>query len=176
MVFKPVSIEAIVATTQKELTANVRSTDATSTLYDVPVQLSIPKIGIETNVLPMGLTDDNDMEAPPTNDDAGWYRYGTRPGNEGSAVIAGHFGLRGDAVFGKLGSLEKGDVIFVNDVRGQQSEFIVIETRQYAYDANPREVFTSTSGTHLNLITCNGDWDTSQNSYANRLVVFTQKV
>lgn len=46
----------------------------------------------------MGLTDDNDIEAPPTNDDAGWYRYGTRPGNEGSAVIAGHFGLRGDAV------------------------------------------------------------------------------
>ena len=144
-------------------------------LYSDPVRLTIPKIAVDANIQQMGLTTEGDMEAPQTNEDAGWYKFGAEPGNEGSAVIAGHLGLNDDAVFGKLKLLQAGDSVETVDSRGQKATFIVKETRRYGYDEAPEEVFRSASGTHLNLITCDGDWNSDQNTYADRLVVFTEK-
>jgi LPXTG-site transpeptidase (sortase) family protein len=124
----------------------------------------------------MGLTASGDMEAPKTNEDSGWYKYGPHPGNTGSAVIAGHLGVGSRAVFTQLGMLTKGDIVSVTDDRGQTVSFIVTHTRTYAYNTEPSEVFTSSTGAHLNLITCNGDWDATKRTYSERLVVFTDKI
>lgn len=87
---------------------------------------------------------------------SGWYKYGPPPGNVGSAVIAGHLGVKSPGACSKLGLLVKGDTFSVTDDRKQTATFVVTETRRYDNEAAPSEVFTSTSGAHLNLITCDG--------------------
>lgn len=164
-----------VAQQEKVTTANTIAADTDK--YGLPMRLSIPKIDVDTSILYMGLTVSGDMEAPQKNDDTGWYKYGTRPGNEGSAVIAGHLGVGSSAVFSRLGSLVKGDIVSVVDNRGQTVSFIVREVRTYSRDTESTEVFnSSTKGAHLNLITCSGNWNANQNTYSERLVVFTDKL
>ena len=145
-------------------------------LFGEPDRLVIPKIGVDTNIVQVGLTEFGDMDAPQTDEESGWYKYGARPGNVGSAVIAGHLGASGNAVFRKLYQLVEGDTIFVTDNQGQKATFIVTGTRMYDKEAAPSEVFTSTSGAHLNLITCEGSWEAAQSTYSQRLVVFTDKL
>lgn len=146
-------------------------------VYGLPVRLTIPKINVDSNIQNMGLTFSGNLEAPTTNTDAGWYKYGSRPGNKGTAVIDGHFGLGNiKAIFSQLGTLQKGDIITVTDNLGKISSFFVKTTKLYDQDTQPAEVFNSTSGSHLNLITCDGVWDPGQKTYTKRLVVFADKV
>lgn len=150
---------------------------ADSHFYGLPVRLTIPKINVDANIQYMGLTSSGNMEAPNTNTDVGWYRYGPRPGNKGSAVIDGHLGLGNiKAVFSNLGLLQKGDSISVLDNKGNTSLFTVQTTKLYDRDAQPTDVFNSTTGSHLNLITCDGDWEAGKQTYSQRLVVFADKV
>ncbi len=165
-----------VSTASQETVATARTVVADDRQYGTPTRLAIPKIDVNTSITQVGLTSAGDMEAPQTDEDTGWYKYGPRPGNVGSAVIAGHLGLDGNAVFGDLGQLVKGDTLSVTDDQGQTVSFAVREVRKYGYDETPEEVFISTTGAHLNLITCEGNWEASQETYSQRLVVFTDKV
>ncbi|MEK9184687.1 MAG: class F sortase, partial [Patescibacteria group bacterium] len=54
-----------------------------------PVYLSIPSIGIKTIIESMGVAKDGTMEVPSRTDIVSWYKFGTRPGAVGNAVIAG---------------------------------------------------------------------------------------
>lgn len=143
----------------------------------LPARLKIPKIKVDTKVAYMGLTKTGDMAVPSNVKDAGWYKYGAHPGNNGSAVIAGHLdGLKGEAgVFVDLNKLRKGDSLMVVDNKGQATFFTVKETRIYGQTEQPGEVFNRRDGTHLNLITCTGAWNKTQHRFAKRLVVFTDK-
>jgi sortase A len=145
-------------------------------VYSLPSRLVIPKLSVDASILPMGVTATGAMESPKTNKDTGWYSLGARPGNVGSAVIAGHLGLKNEAVFGKLQMLTAGDGLSVTDDQGATESFIVREVKKYAKDSDTTDIFSSSSGAHLNLITCNGDWESSQATYDKRLVVFTDKV
>ncbi len=119
------------------------------------------------------------MQAPTTSIDVGWYKFGSYPGAEGTAVIDGHFGpwLRGGgSVFDNLGSLQKGDLIYVDDERGKTVTFVVTGSQVYDPNANDALVFTSHDDkSHLNLVTCGGDWNDTTQSFAKRLVVFADK-
>lgn len=127
----------------------------------------------------MGLTKDGAMAVPTNVVDVGWYKYGSLPGNKGDAVIAGHLdGLQGQpGVFSGLDKLQKGDRVSVVDSENHTASFVVRETQTYDQNAQPSEVFTaSDTGAHLNLITCTGAWDKAQHRFAERLVVFADKV
>jgi LPXTG-site transpeptidase (sortase) family protein len=145
-------------------------------VYSFPSRLIIPKLGVDTNIIQMGLTATGNMEAPATNKATGWYKYGARPGNVGSAVIDGHLGLSNEAVFGKLNQLAVGDAISVLDDQGSTISFIVKRTAAYEKDSDATDIFTSQAGSHLNLITCNGDWEARHATYSKRLVVFSDVV
>lgn len=145
-------------------------------VYSVPAKLIISKIGVDARVLPMGLTTTGNMESPLTNSDTGWYRYGTRPGNDGSAVIDGHLGLSSEAVFGKLDQLGVGDIISVVDDQNTTISFRVRKIEAYDRSSDATDIFNSKSGAHLNLITCNGDWEAKQATYSKRLVIFSDRV
>lgn len=147
-----------------------------ATVYSLPSRLIIPKLGVETNIIPMGITATGNMEAPTTNQVTGWYKYGARPGNVGTAVIDGHLGLSNEAVFGKLDQLAIGDTISVIDDQGSTISFIVKRIATYQKDSDATDIFTSGAGSHLNLITCNGDWDARQATYSQRFVVFSEVV
>lgn len=164
------------STTRQEKVATNTDASNHSDTYGAPTRLVIPKIGVDTNILAMGLTTAGDMESPRTNEDSGWYKYGPRPGNIGSAVIAGHVGVGSSAVFSRLALLVKGDIVSVTDDRGQSVSFVVREMRVYDHETESSEVFDNSTGAYLNLITCSGDWNPERNTYAERLVIFTDKL
>lgn len=145
--------------------------------FAAPVRLQIPSIGVDAPVVRVGVTPEGVMESPEGRDDTGWYERGPHPGEQGSAVIAGHSGYRtGPAVFDDLEQVEVGDTIAVVDETGTTIEFRVRETRLYSPSDRPAEVFSSDGGRHLNLITCTGAWDSSAGTHSQRLVVFSDAV
>lgn len=140
----------------------------------VPIHLSIPAIGIDTQIEKVGLTSNGAMDVPKGRINAGWFELGTRPGEMGSAVIAGHSGWKGNlsAVFDNLDKLHKGDKIFVKDDKGEVMTFVVREGRLYSPTADSVEIFNTKDGSHLNLITCAGIWSEVTKTSSKRLVVF----
>lgn len=145
--------------------------------YGLPVRLEIPKLRVNAPVTYMGVTKNGQMIAPGNVTDTGWYKYGALPGNTGTAVIAGHLdGLKGEpGVFSNLEKLGVGDKIIVTDNNKKTASFVVRELKLYGQDEQPPEVFTSSSGAHLNLITCAGNWNSSERKFTKRLVVFADK-
>lgn len=145
----------------------------------LPMRLKIPGINVDAAVEYVGLTSDGTMNIPKNPDDVAWFKLGPRPGEKGSAVIAGHYGW-GDgkaSVFDNLYKLRKGDKLYVEDDKGAIIPFVVRESRRYNPGADASNVFDSNDGkSHLNLITCEGVWDKISQSYSERLVVFTDKV
>jgi LPXTG-site transpeptidase (sortase) family protein len=146
--------------------------------HSLPARISIPRIKVDALVQYMGLTKANSMDVPKNIDDTGWYKYGTLPGNIGSAVIAGHIdGPKGQpAVFAELNKLQTGDHVSITDTNGAVVQFTVRTSKTYGPNEQPDEVFHSTDGAHLNLITCSGEWDSKQHQFLERLVVFADKI
>jgi LPXTG-site transpeptidase (sortase) family protein len=96
------------------------------------------------------------------------------PGSLGSAVIAGHRGWKaGPAVFDDLDKINIGDEVKVLDEKGAEHVFKVRDKRIYNAEDKIPEVWKSTDGSHLNLITCSGKRNIFTGSAQNRLVVFT---
>lgn len=143
-----------------------------------PVRLKIPSISINAPVEYVGLTSKGAMDTPVGVANVAWFNKGPRPGEVGSAVIDGHFGYKNNkpAVFDNLHKLKKGDKLYIEDGKGATISFVVRELKSYSRDADALDVFTSNDGkSHLNLITCIGDWDVANKTHSNRLVVFTDK-
>ncbi|MDB5175144.1 MAG: peptidase family protein [Candidatus Saccharibacteria bacterium] len=143
----------------------------------LPSRLVIPKLQIDASVKYMGTTASGEMEVPTTIVDVGWYKYGALPGNTGTAVMAGHIdGPKGQpAIFANISKLQAGDTLSVVDSAGRATSFVVTGSKVYEQNEKPQEVFNSSSGAHLNLITCAGDWDSSSRHFLERLVIFTDK-
>jgi LPXTG-site transpeptidase (sortase) family protein len=141
----------------------------------LPVRLLIPSIKINAPIEFVGLTSSGLMDVPKKLADVAWYKFGPRPGNAGSAVIAGHRGRPHliPIVFDNLYKLHKGDLVNVRESDGRVISFVVQTTRLYSADASAPEVFGSTSGSHLNLITC--IWNNAKRVFDKRLVVFTDR-
>jgi LPXTG-site transpeptidase (sortase) family protein len=146
--------------------------------FGLPVRLKIPSINIDANIEYIGIAPDGAMDVPKNPDDTAWFKLGQRPGEKGSAVIAGHYGWKNGkaAAFDNLYQLRKGDKLYIEDDEGTSISFIVRESQRYDPGADASSVFNSSDGkSHLNLITCEGDWNKDQKSYSKRLVVFTDK-
>lgn len=144
----------------------------------LPLRLKISKLKIDAPVKSLGLTSDGAMDTTKGPYDVAWYKFGPRPGEKGSAVIAGHYGRWKNgavSVFNKLNTLVKGDIISVKDDKGAIISFVVRESKLYTPTAEATDVFYSNDGkSHLNLVTC--VQDKVSKKYTKRLVVFTDKV
>lgn len=150
-----------------------------STGSNLPVHLSIPRIRVNAPLEHIGVTLQGAMDVPKGRSNAGWFNLGPRPGEQGSAVIDGHYGVwkNGEiAVFNNLYKLRKGDKLYIRDARGLILTFVVRELRTYRQNEDASRVFISNDGkSHLNLITCKGVWNKYQKNYPDRLIVFTDK-
>jgi LPXTG-site transpeptidase (sortase) family protein len=145
--------------------------------YGLPTRFKIPTLGVDASIEYLGKTAQGNMLSPKSASSVGWYKYGAIPGETGSAVLAAHVvGPQGQAgVFAQVKKLQAGDEIQVIDAKGQIILFTVTQTRKYSQSEQPSEVFNSTSGAHLNLITCAGEWDAINKHFLERLVVFADK-
>jgi sortase A len=144
----------------------------------LPARIKINRLNIDAPVEALGLTKSGDMAAPENATGVGWYKFGPRPGDPGSAVMAGHLDTTSDkAVFWNLKDLNAGDTISVSDESGKIKIFKVVDKKVYdTFNAPLEEVFGPSSAPHLNLITCAGKWLEDKHSYSQRLVVFAEAV
>jgi hypothetical protein len=84
-----------------------------------PARLRLASIGVDAPVTRLGTLPDGSVEVPSRWEDVGWYGGGPRPGEPGPAVLLGHVDSKaGPAVFARLGELQPGDVVEVEDAGG----------------------------------------------------------
>lgn len=138
-----------------------------------PATLSIPKLNIVAEVREVGITSRGNMGTPDSYENVGWYKYGTIPGEAGSAVLAGHVddGLSLPGVFANLDNLEIGDDVYVVNREGREILFKVSAINTYDFDEKVPEIFNVSEGSLIRLITCTGSWVKDEKTHDKRLVV-----
>jgi LPXTG-site transpeptidase (sortase) family protein len=138
-----------------------------------PERLRIAAIGVDSPLEDLALGADGTLQAPKEFGHAGWYADGTRPGDVGPAVIAGHVDSKtGPAVFFRLHELKQGDIVEVARA-STQVKFKVLAVRKYPKAEFPtEEVYGPTPNAQLRLITCGGAFDRSRRSYVDNIVVY----
>ena len=143
-----------------------------------PVSLSIPVIGVHTRLIRLGLTAQGTLQVPASTAVAGWYTGGPRPGQVGSAVIAGHIdSYLGPGVFFRLRLLRPGDRVYVRQAGGTLAVFRVYAEHSYPKDHFPTEkVYGPAPDPELRLITCGGTFNPAIGSYLNNVVVYAAQI
>ncbi|GIF01407.1 sortase domain-containing protein [Paractinoplanes rishiriensis] len=97
-----------------------------------PVRLMIEAIDLRTDVVPIGLRPDGDLDVPAVGPVA-WYDGSPAPGELGSAVLVGPVG----AVFARLRLLRPGDLVEVERSDGGVVPFVVTGIALYPKDHFP---------------------------------------
>jgi len=155
------------------LAAPASAAQTTVDATQIPVYVSIPALGMQAPVVPLGLEDDGAMAAPTDPDTVGWYELGPGIGGPGNAILAGHVDWGGSLrVFGLLRQLVPGDEVVVSDEAGNWFTYRVSWSRMVDADSAPvDEIFAQGSGEELTLITCGGTFDRAIHQYLSRLIV-----
>ncbi len=156
----------------------VVSTQVVKVAPGLPVRIKIPKIKVNALVEHVGLTLDGAVDSPLGPKNAAWFNEGPVPGDKGNAIFDGHSGWKNKipAVFDNLKKLKKGDKIYVTSNTGVTTTFIVNKLKVYDRNDAALDVFSSTDdGSHLNLITCSGTWNSVEKGRNSRIVVFADK-
>ncbi|MBX4192360.1 class F sortase [Candidatus Parcubacteria bacterium] len=132
-----------------------------------PLSLKIPAIALDAPIVEVGTNEKGEMDVPDGATGAvGWYKYGTAPGEKGSAVLDAHV----YAAFKKLKNLQTGDSLSVGG-----KHFVVTDSIVYRLQDLPMDfIFTRNDGVYLNLITCEGSFDNSRSTYDKRRVVYAK--
>ncbi|SFR99341.1 Sortase family protein [Agrococcus baldri] len=140
---------------------------------DEPVALSMPELGVDLAVVPVGVRDDGQMDVPLLVSEAGWYRFGPEPGADaGSAVIAAHVASdQGAAPMAVLLDATPGFTIEVMTRSGEVLRYRVDTVEQLGKERLPVDELFARDGEHrLRLITCAGEWDPVAGAFEDNVV------
>lgn len=130
-------------------------------------RLSIPAIGVDAGIVPVGVTRSGQLAVGRSVRDVYRWRDGVVPGQSGSAVLAGHTWSKGPGVFDRLGRMRVGDRVVVG-----RNRFEVTRMRRVR-DMSRRAVaalFSDRGKPRLVLITC-GDRNNLTGVYRTRIIV-----
>lgn len=145
-----------------------------------PIEVFIPSLGVDADVVPVGEDPDGAMSAPPDPDTVAWWSLGYGTGDEpGNVVLAGHVNWAGRLrPFGLIEQLDPGDEIVVHDEVGREFHYQVAWTKLVEAEGAPvEEIFAPTSDrAELTLITCGGTYVAATREYLDRLIVRAVKV
>ena len=143
-----------------------------------PDRLVVAAIGVDTELVDLGLEPDGTLEVPPGAFPAGWYSGSPVPGERGPAILAGHVDWGGEpGVFLRLHELVPGDTIDTIRSDGVTAVFRVTRVDRYAKAEFPTAaVYGNIDHPGLRLITCGGEFDTAARSYRDNTVVFADLV
>ncbi len=141
----------------------------------MPVRLVIPSLRLNASIEDVAFDEDGGMASPSGPDSVAWFAPGFRPGDPGSAVIAGHVDwVDRAAIFWFVKNLLPGDEIDVVYDDGTSVAFAVDEVDTYSDTDTPMDqIFAASDVPHLNLLTCGGIFDRSTHNYDHRTVVYT---
>ncbi|MCZ2813214.1 class F sortase [Modestobacter sp. VKM Ac-2979] len=142
-----------------------------------PVRLSLPARGVDAPLDPVGVSPDGQMELPEDVDRVGWYRFGPAPGDDGSAVLAGHVDDReqGLGALAPLRSAEVGDVVVVTGANGEETRWQVVSRELITKQVLPLDTIFGRDGPpRLVLVTCGGPFMPEIRSYRDNVVVVAE--
>lgn len=145
--------------------------------FSKPKKLSIPSIGVSSDVIELGKTSEGSIEVPEGKDydKAAWYKHSPTPGQAGASIIEGHIDSvhTGPSVFFRLGELKAGDKFTVLRSDNKTLEFSVTGVDIYQKNKFPSELIYGTKGSKpvLKLITCGGGFNISAGEYDSNIVV-----
>jgi len=140
--------------------------------------LAIQKLGLRAPIVPVGKTANGNMDTTPSLYQVAWYKLGPRPGQQGSVVLAAHYGAPDQAgVFRQLGDLNPGDQLTIVVKDNPNLTYQVVKKESYPVNNAPlNAIFGPNGKAGLNLITCYGNWDANSRTYDQRLVIYTELV
>jgi sortase (surface protein transpeptidase) len=144
-----------------------------------PVRLAAPALGVDSAVDPVGVEPDGRMTIPAEVDRVGWYRFGPAPGDDGSAVIAGHVDDReqGLGAMAPLRDAAVGDEVVVTDAAGTSTRWRVVSRELIQKQVLPLDrLFAREGPARLTLITCGGPFLAEFGSYRDNVVVVAEPV
>jgi len=140
-----------------------------------PARIELPTLGVDTDVVPVGVDVNGLMDIPQDVDTVGWYRYGPAPGAAaGSAVLSGHVDdyRQGVGVFGRIGDLGPGDTVRIVDEAGVTREFSVLSREEWSKGEVPLDrIFDRAGQSRLVLITCGGSFNSSTLGYDDNVAI-----
>jgi LPXTG-site transpeptidase (sortase) family protein len=146
----------------------------------VPSRLRIPKLGVNSPIMKLGLNADHTIQVPPLNRPnlTGWWGGGPTPGEKGASVILGHnIGNGRPSVFEKLGTLKRGDTVQVTRGNGSVATFEITKLEQIAKSRFPTEkVYGKLAYPGIRLITCGGRFDSSWGHHVDNIIVYGKLV
>jgi sortase (surface protein transpeptidase) len=167
-------VDRLSATNEKTTHGDVRKSPADR---GAPTRVTIPAIGVDADLVPVGLKADGAMQTPDFGL-AAWYQPGPRPGDAGPAVLLAHVDSKanGPDVFFRLHDLAPGDEVTVH-YRDAATTFAVTSTEQTAKTALPAgRIWNSTKDPVLRLITCGGEFDATARSYLDNIIVYADRL
>lgn len=147
---------------------------------DKPRYLSIAVLGIDkARVLPIGVTESNELDTPSNIHDVGWYEKSASPGDGAPAVlIDGHNGgPTMGGVFQNLGNMNVGDEITMQRGDGNEFTYVVQENKSISLEELNNGVMQEMASSidsraqGLNIISCTGNWIPQKQTYDSRQVV-----
>jgi hypothetical protein len=143
-----------------------------------PVTLGIPRLHLTNRLIGLRKNRDGTLQVPADPARDGWYSEGPAPGDAGPAVIVGHVDdYHGPAVFARIRSLRKNDVIRIRRADGTLVSFRVQLVRTYSKRSFPTKlVYAGDPRPSLRLITCGGAFDPVTKHYLSNTVVFASLV
>lgn len=144
----------------------------------VPVRVRIPSIGVDSDLMDLGLRPDGTLEVPPAGFPAGWFTGAPTPGELGPAVVAGHVDWGGQpGVFYRLRDLKVGDEVTVGRKDGSTALFRVAAVERFPKQDFPTDrVYGAIDYAGLRLITCGGAFDPRARSYVDNIIAFAELV
>ncbi|MDJ0362558.1 class F sortase [Rhodococcus sp. H29-C3] len=139
-----------------------------------PVRIEIPAIGVDSDLIGLGLQADGTMEVPSGGFPGGWYNGSPTPGEMGPSIVAGHVDWGGDpGIFYRLRELNSGDSVIVSRQDDSVLTFTVSDIEQYPKAEFPTaSVYGDIDYAGLRLITCGGAFDSDAASYDDNIVVY----
>jgi sortase (surface protein transpeptidase) len=124
--------------------------------------------------LPTGVDDTSgELTVYPDAGVVGWYEYGPRPGEPGSAVLVNHLDWkRRPGVFYHLASVPVGSIVTIAFSDGSSRSFRVTDSRLVDKAVLAlTDVFSRDGPPVLRLITCGGSFDHTTHHYRSNVVV-----
>lgn len=151
------------------------------------VRMIIERIGLDGQVVTMGLDEDHVPLVPDNPDDIVWYDFSTRPGWGSNAVFSGHVdwtvrGVPVTGVFYDLRKVEVGDIIKIRLEDGTEYQYKVFANVAVPYDdPEALKVMGTTPSEMITIITCGGTWvprwnDPLGGNYTHRQIVRAERV
>jgi hypothetical protein len=142
---------------------------------DEPKTIDIPSLKVHAPILPMQRSKTGLMQAPPSDDIAGWFSESNRPGTNGLAVING---MTSSAIFEHLQDLQPDTNLSVTLGNGKKISYRIVKVDRLAADNDGAVAYIAAPDVKegLNLIAfIYKDDPNYPRHYKEQMVVYTER-